>query len=613
MTTVLIILALTIALFVWGKWPPDVVALLSMLLLFITGVLDLNEVLTGFSNPTVVMIAGLFVIGEGLARTGWTAIAGKRFVKWAGRSAIKLLSLVTLGSGVLSGFVSNTGTVAALLPVSVSAAWAAGTVPSKVLMPMAFGSNTGGLLTLTGTPPNIIVSNTLDQQGFEGFSFFEFSLIGVPMLLALLLYFRFGAHRLLPKRSSGQRPASIDTELHKWIENYSIADGIYRLRIRSMSPMIGTKLGDWDLEGKHQVAVLRLKRRHPKPIQGIPPYVEMPEPDTELRYHDILTVKGSPEMVDELVLSYSLGILPFTLESETEQLRQELINHEVGLAEMLITPKSVLVGRTLPLGHFLEQFGVQLLAASRNNQSLHGEIKVKAGDAFIIRGSWASIESLNAFYEHVVISGSPEALEKDVDQLSPKSFIALGTLLLMIVLLVFNILPGAITALICAGIMLLSGCVPLPKAYKSVGWSSVVMIAAMIPMGLALSKTGAAQFAAESLVESLGRLHPMALLGGLFLLTSLLSQTINNSATAVLMAPIALMAAVSMDLSPKPFLMAVAVSASTAFLTPVGTTTNAMVLNAGGYTFMDYVRVGSPLLILYLIIALTLIPLIWSF
>ena len=213
----------------------------------------------------------------------------------------------------------------------------------------------------------------------------------------------------------------------------------------------------------------------------------------------------------------------------------------------------------------------------------------------------------------MVISGSPEALEKDVDQLSLKSFIALGTLLLMIVLLVFNILPGAITALICAGIMLLSGCVPLPKAYKSVGWSSVVMIAAMIPMGLALSKTGAAQFAAESLVESLGRLHPMALLGGLFLLTSLLSQTINNSATAVLMAPIALMAAVSMDLSPKPFLMAVAVSASTAFLTPVGTTTNAMVLNAGGYTFMDYVRVGSPLLILYLLIALTLIPLIWNF
>lgn len=613
MTTVLIILTLTVVLFIWGKWPPDVVALLSMLLLYLTGILDLAEVLAGFSNPTVIMIAGLFLIGEGLSRTGWTARAGRRFVQWAGRSAQKLQSLVSLGSGVLSGFVSNTGTVAALLPVSVTAAWAAGSMPSKVLMPMAFGSNTGGLLTLTGTPPNIIVSNTLVQEGFEGFSFFEFSLIGLPLLLVLLLYFRFGAYRLLPSTKKGNKPASIDTEIGKWIQDYSIGEGLYRLRIRSMSPLIGSRLGDWDFEKNHQVAVVRLKRRHPKRIQGIPPFVEMPDPQTSLRYHDILTVKGDAEDVNRLVLTYSLAILPFSLESESDLLKQELINHEVGLAEMLISPKSVLIGRTVPLGHRLEQFGIQLIAGSRDNQALHGNIRIKAGDAFVIRGSWSSIEALNDFYEQVVISGSPEALEKDVDQLDGRSFIALGTLLLMIALLVLNVLPGSITALICAGIMLLTGCVPISKAYKSVGWSSVIMIAAMIPMGSALAKTGAAQWAAESLVYSLGNWHPLALLGGLFLLTSLLSQTINNSATTVLMAPIALMAAVGMDLSPKPFLMAVAVSASTAFLTPVGTTTNAMVLSAGGYRFTDYLKVGSPLLLLYLLISLTLIPMIWSF
>ena len=613
MTTVLIILGLTISLFVWGKWTPDVVALLSMLLLFLSGELSLAETLAGFSNPTVIMIAGLFVIGEGLSRTGWTAIAGRRFVTWAGRSARKLQSLVSLGSGVLSGFVSNTGTVAALLPVSVTAAWAAGSLPSKVLMPMAFGSNTGGLLTLTGTPPNIIVSNTLDQQGLAGFGFFEFGLIGLPLLLILLFYFRFIGYKLLPNTATENKPASIDAELYKWIEEYSIGEDLYRLRIRSMSPLIGSSLGDWEFEKKDQVAVLRLKRRHPRRIKGIPPFVEMPGPETALRYHDILTVKGSAEKVDELILKYSLGILPFSLESEAALLKDELINHEVGLAEMIVSPKSILVGKTVPLGHCLEQFDVQLVAGSRNNQSLRGEIKIKPGDAFVIRGSWANIDSLKRFYEHLVISGSPEALEKDVDQLSPRSYVAMGILLLMIVLLVFNVLPGAIVALVCAGLMLLTGCVPFAKAYKTVGWSSVIMIGAMIPMGMALSKTGAAQRAAEGLVEGLGSLHPLALLAGLFLLTSLLSQTINNSATAVLMAPIALMAAVSMDLSPKPFMMVIAVSASTAFLTPVGTTTNAMVLSAGGYRFTDYLKVGSPLLLMYLILSLILIPLIWPF
>lgn len=222
MIGLLIILLITISLFVWGKFPPDVVALMSMLALFLTGILDLTETLSGFSNPTVIMIAALFIIGEGLSRTGWTALAGQKFVAWAGKSIPKLLVIVTLGSSVLSGFVSNTGTVAALLPVTVSAAWSAGTLPSKLLMPVAFGSNTGGLLTLTGTPPNIIVNNALTEQGMEGFSFFEFGLIGLPLLLISILYFRYVGYRLLPNYKTKNRPIDIDSEMHKCIS------GMYR-------------------------------------------------------------------------------------------------------------------------------------------------------------------------------------------------------------------------------------------------------------------------------------------------------------------------------------------------------------------------------------------------
>ncbi|WP_222983139.1 SLC13 family permease [Flagellimonas meishanensis] len=611
MLPLLVILGITIILFIWGKFPPDVVALMAMLSLYLSGILGLDETLAGFSNPTVIMIAALFIIGEGLSRTGWTAMAGQSFVRWAKKNAPRLLVIVTLGSSLLSGFVSNTGTVAALLPVTVTAAWSAGTLPSKLLIPVAFGSNTGGLLTLTGTPPNIIVSNALVDNGFEGFSFFEFGLIGVPLLVISILYFRYWGHKLLPDHRTKNKPVAIDQEMHKWIENYSIGDNLYRLRIRSMSELIGTKIGDWNFEKTHNVSIMRLKRRHPSQLQGIPQFVEMPGPETEMRYHDIITVKGETVDVDRLIIKFHLGVIPW--KPEKDMLKKELINQEVGMAEMMITPKSVFVGRTVPLGHYLEQTGVQLLAASRKNRPLTGKIKIEAGDAFIIRGQWENIESLKSVYENLVISGSPEALSKNVDELTPRSYVALGTLLLMVILLVFNVLPGAVAALICAGIMMLSGCVPITKAYKGISWTSVVMIAAMIPMGLALQKTGVAQMAAISLVDALGSIHPTALLAGIFLLTALFSQTINNSATAVLMAPIAIMASTELGVSPKPFMIGVAVSASTAFLTPVGTTTNAMVMSAGGYKFIDYVRVGGPLLLLFFIATLILVPWIWSF
>lgn len=609
----LFILVITIGLFVWGKFTPDIVALISMLSLFLTGILDSTETLSGFSNPTVIMIAALFIIGEGIAQTGWTALAGKKFVEWAGKSVPKLLVIITFGAGVLSGFVSNTGTVATLMPLTISSAWSIGTLPSKMLMPVAFGSNTGGLLTLTGTPPNIIASNALLEAGFEGFSFFEFALIGIPLMLIALVYFRYIGYKLLPENKTNNKPVNIESTLYNWIEAYKIHDEYFRLRVRSVSPLLNTKIEQWEFEKKYNVSILRIKRRHPNVLKGIPQFIEFPQSSTDFQYHDIITVKGEAKAINKLMITLRLGLLPLEPVT-TDELKHNLINQEVGMAEVIVTPNSNLVGRKYKLVDYFKRYSIQLLAASRNNQPLQEkEINVKVGDAFIVRGTWENIEALNEQNENLVIIGSPEGMAKNVESLSSKSYIALGALVLMIIFMVFKIVPGSIAALISAGIVLLTGCVPIAKAYKGISWTSVVMIAAMIPMGIALQKTGTAQLIANALVEYLGAIHPVLLLGGVFLLTTTFSQVINNSATAVLMAPIAILAATSLNLSPAPFMIVVAISASTAFLTPIGTTTNAMVMTAGGYKFMNYLKVGAPLLLLFFIITLILVPIIWPF
>ncbi|MBF8150899.1 SLC13 family permease [Winogradskyella sp. F6397] len=612
MTLMLAILIITISLFIWGKFTPDIIALISMLSLFVFGILDLTETLSGFSNPTVIMIAALFIIGEGLSQTGWTALAGEKFIKLAGKSKVKLLLITTFGSGLLSGVVSNTGTVATLMPVTIASAWSIGTLPSKLLMPVAFGSNTGGLLTLTGTPPNIIVNNTMLESGLEGFSFFEFGLIGLPLLLLTLLYFKYIGYRLLPNNKTNNKPVDISSTLHQWIEAYKVDGDYYRLRVRSVSPLLNTKLGDWNFEKNHAVTILRIKRRHPSILKGNEPFIELPTDDTEFLYHDIITVKGDTEAINTLMIRFRLGLLP--LNSIKDEMRHNLINQEVGMSEVLVTPKSALIGKNVKSGHFFERYNVQLMAASRNGKPiLERETTVKAGDAFLIRGQWSAIEELKTQYENLVICGSPEGMAKTVTNLTFKSYIALAALLLMIVLLVFKIVPGAVAALLSAGIIMITGCVPMVKAYKGISWISVIMIAAMIPMGVALQKTGTAAWIANGLVASLGSLHPVVLLGGVFLLTTTFSQVINNSATAVLMAPIVIIAANTLSISAAPFMIVVAISASTAFLTPVGTTTNAMVMTAGNYKFMDYLKVGAPLLLLFLITSLILVPIIWPF
>jgi di/tricarboxylate transporter len=624
------ILAFTIILFVTGRLRSDLVALISVLALFLAGIITLEQTLSGFSDSTVLMIAALFVVGEGLSRTGVTAWLGEKILDIAVSSKARLLVVLMGGTAVLSAFISNTGTVATLLPAVVAAAWRIGSVPSKFLIPLAFSANTGGLLTLTGTPPNIVVADTLINAGFEPFSYFEYALIGLPLLIGAIAYMFFIGRKLLPRRKTDERPAELVEEVGQLAETFKLSDELYRLRVRHGSSLIGQTLERAALGRDYGVTVLRVESaptfdvsligRAERSRQSARDRVErlqerdptMPGPDSEIDSQDVLLVKGKGEAVYRLMSDFNLGVLP--VEDNDVGLSEVLLSSEVGIAEVLLTPRSVYIGQTVVQSQFAEKFGVHVLSIRRGEQSFgHPSQKLAFGDALLVRGTWSDIERLRRESRNFVVVGSPEAMSRQVVELTPRSVIAVLALLGMIAMMVTGIVPAVVATLLAAVVMVLGGCLSMSQSYRSISWQSVVLIAAMIPMSTALAVTGGAEFLADGLVNSFGSIGPLALMVAVFILTTAFSQVINNTATAVLVAPIVLRAALDLGVSPYPLLMTVAVSASTAFLTPIGTTTNLMVMTPGDYRFNDYIKVGFPLLVIFLLVSLLLIPLIWPF
>ena len=597
MTTTFIILGITIVLFVWGRWPADLVAILSLLALALSGVIGTSDALSGFGNPTVVMIAALFVVGEGLSRTGVTGWGGQRLIEAARGSNIRLLVVVMIGTAGLSAFISNTGTVATLLPAVVAAAWTVGSLPSKFLMPLAFAANTGGLLTLTGTPPNIVVAQTLEQSGLRPFAFFEFALIGAPLLVVAVLYMAFIGRRILPARSADQRPVDVAADLADLASAYSLGENQFRLRVRSDSSLIGKTVKETELGPTYGAPVLRIEGREISQH-----YV--------LRRDDILDVQAPEEVIDRLLHELGLGLQP-PADSPADS-KDEFVSKEIGLAEVIPTPRSEYLGRPMALGQIGERFPVQLLAVRRRGEPVvDRDLALEFGDSLLVRGTWEAIGELQSDRRNFIVVGTPEAMANEVAGLRPRAGLAVAALAGMVVLMVTGVVSTVIAALIAAAAMILGGCLSTRDAYRSISWSSVVLIAAMIPMGRALEITGGASLVAEGLVNTLGHLSPVVLMAGVFVLTTGFSQVINNTATAVLVAPIVIQAALDLGVSPHPLLMIVAVAASAAFLTPIGTTTNILVYSPGSYRFTDYVKVGLPLMLLFLAVTLVLVPVIW--
>ncbi len=626
MIATFIILILTILLFIWGRIRADLVALLSLLALYVANVLDANQILEGFGNSTVIMIAALFVVGEGLSRTGVTAWLSQRILALAGNSQLRLLVVLMFGTALLSAFISNTGTVATLLPAVVNASWAIGALPSQMLMPMAFAANTGGLLTLTGTPPNIVVSNVLSDAGYAPFSFFEYAYIGLPLLLVAVGYMALIGKRLLPQRGADERPTDLDATMDEMADEFRLAGKLYRARVRSKSSLRGQTLAEAALGRDFGVTVLRViekeaaeavqnggRRRWQKMVETVQnESAPLPGADTLIGVDDVLILKGSPEHVAEATAHWRLDTEE--VEMDSAELQDALVTRSVGVAEVLVTPRSAYNGRTLANSRLADKFNVQVISLRKGDKLVPRQgTRLAFGDALLVRGSWAAIDRLANERRNFVVVGRPDDLSKQVISLDWHSYAAVIILIAMIVMMVMDSVPTVVAALVSAVAMVLAGCLSGTEAYRSISWSSVVLIAAMIPMSTALEVTGGADLIAGWLVESLGQIGPIFLMAGVFLLTTAFSQMINNTATAVLVAPIVLQAAVSLGVDPHPLLMAVAVSASTAFLTPIGTTTNLMVLSPGSYRFTDYTKVGLPLIGLFMLVSLILIPIIWPF
>ena len=602
---VLGLLLATILLFASDRLRMDIVAILVLLALMMSGLLAPKEALAGFGDPLVVLIAGLFVIGEGLFRTGVAFAIGNWLLGVAGNSETRLLVLLMLVVAGLSAFMSNTGAVAVFIPVALNLSTKANVPANRLLMPMAFSGSLGGMLTLIGTPPNLVVSNLLSREGMTPFNFFSFTPVGLLILVATIVFIVLIGRLLLPKDGGPKGNAQDRLSLEDLIIAYGVKDQLFRLCIESDSPLVGQTLGQVQLRTRFDVIVIGLERQsRGKPVV-MPALIQ-----TEYSAGDIIYLAGTEQRVAELLRTLA-GMRRLTFEAQQKQ----IVAQELGLAEVLLTPRSRLVGQTIKDAHFRERYGLSVLGILRMGQPMRGDFlatRLDFGDSLLVGGGWRHIDLLQAEQTDFSVLTIP----REMDEVAPyreRAPWALAIVAGMLGLMTFDILPS-VTAVLLAGLaMVLARCVTMEEAYKSINWQSIILIAGMLPMATALNKTGALELIVTGLVESLGTLGPLALMAGLFVLTSVFSQFISNTATAVLVAPIALGAATSMELSPYPFLMAVALAASTAFSTPMASPVNTLVLGPGGYRFNDFVKMGVPLQLLAMALTLLVVPLIFPF
>jgi di/tricarboxylate transporter len=597
------LLALTVALFASDRLRMDVIALGVILALMLGVVLTPREALAGFGDPLVILIAALFVVGEGLYRTGIAFALGHALLRVAGNSEARLLALLMLGVALLSAFMSNTGAVAVFIPVALNMARRAGVAPGRLLLPLALGGSIGGMLTLIGTPPNLAVSTELGRAGLAPFRFFDFAPAGLLVLGVAVAFMLLVGRRLLPDGARDAGGSEGRLGLADLVHAYGLEAQFRRVRLEAGCPLPGQTLGQALLRTRFGVTVVAVERGHGPRREVLPVLLQ-----TEFMPGDTLYLVADETHLARLREGVP-GLRPEALsEGVSGQLAVEL-----GLAEVLLTPRSELIGHSIAEGRFRERFGLSVLGVLRRGQPLEGELlgeRLAFGDSLLIGGGWRQIELLQREKRHFTVL----ALPREVDEVAPhreRAPWALAIVVLMLLAMSFGNLPGVAVVLLAVLAMVLSRCVTVEEGYHAINWQSLVLIAGMLPMALALQKTGGLDLLVEGLVGSVGAYGPLALLAGLFVLTSLLSQFISNTATAVLIAPVALGAAQGLGLSPYPLLMTVALAASTAFSTPVATPVNTLVMGPGGYRFNDYLRVGVPLQLLAMVVTLAVVPLLF--
>ena len=616
------ILIISAVLFANGRIRSDIVALCALCALLVFQILTPAEALSGFSNSVVIMMVGLFVVGGAIFQTGLAKMISSRILKLAGKSETRLFLLVMLVTAGIGGFVSNTGTVALMLPIVVSLAASANLNASRLLMPLAFASSMG-LFTLIATPPNLVIHEQLVSGGFEGLSFFSFFpvglicvTVGTIVLLPLTKWF------LSKKGGKDGKKGQSGKSLNELVKEYGLSDNLYRLKVLNTSLLKGKTIVDLDVRRKYGLNVIEVRRNKNESTQsrflkGNAP-LQLVSPRTQLQPEDVLYVRGSQDKMEQFVIAYQLERLESASPEEMAKGGKALDFYDIGIAEIVLMPSSKLINQTVKECGFRDKFNVNILGIRRNNEYMLrdlGNQRVHSGDVLLVQGTWANIDRLSQDDTEWVVLGQPlaEAAKVTLDYKAP---IAAAIMILMVCMMVFDFIPVApVTAVIIAGLlMVLTGCFRnVEAAYKTINWESIVLIAAMMPMSLALEKTGASEYISNSLVSGLGVYGPFALMAGIYFTTSLMTMFISNTATAVLLAPIAMNSAIQIGVDPTPFLFAVAVAASMCFASPFSTPPNALVMPAGQYTFMDYIKVGLPLQIIMGVVMVFVLPLLFPF
>ncbi len=614
------IILLTVAFFVWGKIRSDIVALSSLVLLVLTGILTPDEGLSGFSNSVVVMIVCLFIVGGGIFQTGLAKMISTKILVLAGGNQLRLFILVMLVTGGIGAFVSNTGTVALMLPIVMSLAAEAKTDSRRFLMPMAFASSLG-LFTLISTPPNLIINDTLLSGGFKGLSFFSFLPIGLITLSAGILLLWPLSKLLLTGRDKEKNDVRKNKTLKQLASEYQLSDNLYRIQIEKGSPFIDKSLQELNITKTYNVSILEIRRIHSRNRFHKTVDMSMAGPSSTFREDDILYVLGNFNDVTTLVNQNGLKLMDTHKTEGAENARAiskagGLDFNEIGIAEVVLMSTSKLINKYVRESNFRQLYNVNILGIQRKAGYVLQDVKderMLSGDVLLVQGKWSDIEKLNQETSEWVVVGQPveNALKIPLDHKAP---VAAGIMVLMIVAMVFNLVPTVIATLLAALLMILLGCFRnVESAYKSINWESTFLFAGMFPLAIAMEKTGASGLIADALVKGLSQFGPGTVLAGIYLATSILTMFISNTATAVLFAPIALQSAVSIGASPYPFLFAVTVAASMCFASPFATPPNALVMSAGRYKFMDYVRVGLPLQLVVGILMIFILPLLFPF
>ncbi|MCC7220972.1 MAG: SLC13 family permease [Candidatus Contendobacter sp.] len=593
------LLAVTVVLFASDRLRPDVVALLVIVALILGGILPVSVAVAGFGDPLIILIAGLFVVGEGLVRTGIAFQVGQGLARLAGASESRLLVLLMLAVAGLGAFMSSTGVVAIFIPVVLGLTGRLSISPGRLMMPMAFAALLSGLLTLIATPPNLVVNDALRSAGLHPFGFFGVTPIGLLILALGIGYMAIIGSRLLPS-SVPNSTAGHRKTLRELGESYQLVGQLHRLRLAADSSLVGQTVAEARLRTRYGLTLIGVER----PTR-FAETVSAALANTELHPADVLYGVGSAAAVEELIAAERLLRLPIT-DSEQQRLIQEL-----GLAEVMLPPDSALIGQTLRQAAFRSHHALSVLGIRRRGQPLvHlAQEKLAFGDVLLVVGAWKRIALLQNDPKDFLVLNLAAELSEVAPSYRQAPF-ALAILLAMVALMTFGWVSNVVAVLLAALAMGLCRCLRMEDAYRAINWPSLVVIAGMLPLAKALEQTGGVALIADGLVAGLGPFGPLALLAGVFVLAALIGMFISNTATALLMAPIAIAAAQQVGVSPYPFAMTVVIAASAAFVTPVSSPVNTLVLAPGGYRFNDFVRVGLPLLLLVMGLTLLLTPLL---